>query len=582
MAGSITSDLQQSSINEGVSPSVDNEYSVESTVVAKLGELLSGDSCSSYTWLTDVIPDQSFEDAIDLAKRASSELSGRKVVLIGYHPTAITCTEHESCDFGRRLPGDAVHSDSPCSFEAQGHIHIYHTCPYTSSTCRCGFMRGRRVERRRRPTRKCSEISREYISSILCYLQQDERFIISIQGRSTRYFYNANSRNENLRQCVEVLKSSTDGPLEGSIVSSNVCTEFEGHEFNSSAEQQSSQSKKRRDSETDMSIGPNGGTTKKIRRKRRVPYLETTVSNNEGNEIESMLSSVLDPRYKQKIQVSEILTKKILQLNCVPLSNCTNTKEWKKHRYLKTFNHSSQEFNHALRAANAIFLDKSIEDYVDYYVMQKNWPLFQATDKASDLYYDYDKSMNIMEYILIKQFGDIKKILLKFYKIFNKHTAKKNTVFLHGDPGSGKNYVMDPFCHFFLSVGTLQTLNKTNLFALQDLCDKRIGVFNDISIASNEFEYLKNPLGGNQCTGRKKFSDDVTINRLPFCGTSNNPALFPMEEEAWKQRILELKTKHIPELKKLTKLLYPLAVIGLWEKYEILETKTTFIFENDF
>lgn len=140
---------------------------------------------------------------------------------------------------------------------------------------------------------------------------------------------------------------------------------------------------------------------------------------------------------------------------------------------------------------------------------------------------------------------------------------------------------MDAFLNFFISVGTINTLNKYNLFALQDLVDRRVGVGNDIQISSNELEYVKVFTGGNQATARVKYEGDCVVNRTPLVFMANYE-IFDMADPAWKQRIYALHTTHIQELGYCKKLPYPLAIVGLWEKYGILKTQSQFVYIDEF
>lgn len=576
MASSDPQHIASSSIELGASnTSIGNSNQKIDDIVEQLRVVLHGESCSTYTWLTDVIPDQTPEDANNLVEESVTEFSGKKVIITGYHPTGYRCTTHGgACDIRR--------GDSDCVFTVSGHTHVYHTCPYTGSHCRCRFMRGRRPIRRRRPTRKCDDISSEYIRRILQYLQYCERYILHIQGRGTCYYRNTDSGVENLREWSKICDNGSQGPLEGLLFPGNVCDEHEEVESSGSSQQQPKKNKNWRDSETDQSDLTISTPVKKSRRKRSIPYMGNSYSGNEAQQVEASLENLVSAEYKRNIQISELLCQKMLELCTVPLSNCVNTNEWKSHRYLRTFNLTSPQFKQASKYANRRFIDAKIEDLIDFYIMQENWPLFNAISKPSDIYYSYEKSIKILDFVFEKQFGNVARVLKKFYDIFNKITMKKNTILLYGAPGSGKNFIMDAFINFFISVGTINTLNKTNLFALQDLVDRRVGLANDISISSSELEYMKVVCGGNQATVRVKFESDGTVNRTPLVFLSNNKSFFPLHEEAWQQRIYALGTTHVPELANLKKLVYPLAVVGLWEKYNILESNTTFVYNNEF
>lgn len=125
----------------------------------------------------------------------------------------------------------------------------------------------------------------------------------------------------------------------------------------------------------------------------------------------------------------------------------------------------------------------TIEGFVDYYVNCTIWPKFISTGKCSEKYYDLEKSTKYLKEIMIAQFGDIREVLETFYRIFNRQGQKLNTILLKGDAGSGKNYTMDAFTNFFITVGYMNSLSKYDMFATSGLIDARVGVAHDIKFS---------------------------------------------------------------------------------------------------
>lgn len=531
----------------------------------------------TYRWIRDVLIDVDFETVVAIVKAAKEERSNRKSIIIGFHVEKVSCINTDCGHCGGLGP-----VSRECNLYTTGHAHVYHECSFSSSTCRCAFNQGYKRLRRRGPFYPLQEASSDYWKNIIEYLCVPRRFLLFSKGGGRTYFQFTGDRIQDLpgSTCLYGLNSS--GQVENCDLPGN-CSDINqtNEEGDEGKEQNDGVQRARKNVLRSNSV--------RIRRK------QSGLSRNKVNQIlgrfedgdlqvqKTISNQVLElcsNEFRKKIEIAQLLSKQILEYNYTPLSNITRTKEWQE-TVLVHFNSSRDEFKMAVKSCNIMFMKFTIEDFVEYYESCNKWPRFASIGKPSDLYYDYDYSIKLIEFVIEKQWGNVKVVLQNFYNIFNKVKPKLNTIFIRGDPGSGKNFIMDSFINFFINIGTINTLSKYNLFALQDLVDRRIGIGNDIQISSNELEYVKVLTGGNQATTRVKYEADGVVNRTPLVFMANYE-MFNMSDSAWQQRIYYLQTSHIPELERCKKLPYPLAIVGLWEKYRILKSETIFVFEDEF
>lgn len=533
----------------------------------------------TYRWIRDVLLDVDFETVVAIVKAAKEERSNRKSIIIGYHVEKVSCISSDCGHCGGLGP-----VSRECKLYTAGHAHVYHECSYSSSTCRCAFNQGFKRLRRRGPFLPLQKTSADYWKNIIQYLCIPRRFLLFSQGRGRTFFQFTGDRIQDLPGSESLYGLDVSRPVEDCDLPGNCSDGNQGDEERDEREEQVDAVQRiRKDS-----VSSSNST--RVRRKQSTKFrnqVNQVLAKREsrGNKVEKTISNkvleLCSNEFRKKIEIAQLLTQKILEYNYTPLSNITRTREWQEDQVLVHFNGSRDEFKMALKSCNVMFMKFTIEDYVDYYESCTKWPRFASIGKASDLYYNYKNSMKLIEYVIKEQWGHVDIVLQNFYDIFNKVKPKLNTIFIRGDPGSGKNFIMDAFINFFINVGTINTLNKYNLFALQDLVDRRIGVGNDIQISSCEMEYIKVLTGGNQATTRVKYEQDGVVNRTPLVFLANYE-MFNMADSAWQQRIYELRTTHLPELQECTKLPYPLAIVGLWEKYRILKSETIFVFEDEF
>lgn len=67
-----------------------------------------------------------------------------------------------------------------------------------------------------------------------------------------------------------------------------------------------------------------------------------------------------------------------------------------------------------------------------------------------------------------------------------------------------------------------------------------------------------------------KFHDHVIIQKTPVIILSNNDKLFDVNEKCWADRILHLKCKSAPFVRRIQRRLHPLCWLKIFEHYKFL------------
>lgn len=396
----------------------------------------------TYRWIRDVLTDVDFEAVVAISKAAKEERSNRKSIIIGFHTEKATClnTDCSGCAGGTL--------GRSCNIYATGHAHVYHECTFSSSNCRCAFNQGFKRLRRRGPFFPLYEASAEYWNNIIEYLCNPRRHLIYVQGGGRTIYQFPGNRIQDLPGCSYLYEFNTDGSLEASDDPRNCSDELQKDEIGLSREKQIGDLKRK------WQAAAHGNSTRGRRKqgakvRRAVDQVLEQCETRSEKSISEQILELCPNDFKRKIEIAQLLSKRLLNYNHTPLANLTRTPAWQQDPVVVHFNSNKEEMRMALKSCNVMFMKMTIEEFVEYYMSCNYWPRFASIVKPSEIYYDYEKSVKLLEFVIEAQWGDVKEVLQNFYDIFNKKKPKFNTIFIRGDPGSGKNFFNGCFFKFF-------------------------------------------------------------------------------------------------------------------------------------
>lgn len=199
--------------------------------------------------------------------------------------------------------------------------------------------------------------------------------------------------------------------------------------------------------------------------------------------------------------------------------------------------------------------------------------IFFASEAKHDYYYNIKTSVRYLEALLNWQYGQdstvIEEFLQDLYNILDRRLQKTNTMFILGEPNSGKNFFFDAVVQSCVNYGIICNWNRYNSFPLQDCPNRRVLMWNEPNFEDGVTETLKMLFGGDQCPARIKYEGDAVIQRTPIIVLSNNDC-FP-KNEAFRTRLIKEKWMACPQLKDLTKKPHPLAIYYLLARWDIIK-----------
>lgn len=197
----------------------------------------------------------------------------------------------------------------------------------------------------------------------------------------------------------------------------------------------------------------------------------------------------------------------------------------------------------------------------------------------SKVYYSLEESTLLLDRLLKYQFDDDEVEIASFLQHLvnvvdfqppnNPYSnIKCNTFLVYSPPSAGKNFFFDTLLTLCLNLGQLGTANKSNNFAFQDAANRRIILWNEPNYESSMTDYLKTLFEGGDTKVRVKMLGDTHVKRTPIIILTNNIVNF-MSDRAFTERIKQYRWKAAPFLKDCLLKPYPLSFFEILLKYKI-------------
>ena len=216
----------------------------------------------------------------------------------------------------------------------------------------------------------------------------------------------------------------------------------------------------------------------------------------------------------------------------------------------------------------------------EFYDMYKEQNYSNLIFSRSKLYFPtMEESFDAINDLLKFQYNDdeglIKQFLQSLVNVVDRQphinpdsNTKTNTFLVYSPPSGGKNFFFDMLFTLLLNMGQLGTANKSNSFAFQDAVNRRIILWNEPNYESSMTDYLKTLFEGGDTKVRVKMLGDTHIKRTPIIILTNNIVNF-MADPAFKDRIVQHRWVTAPILAKHKYKPFPLVFFDILLKYEI-------------
>lgn len=478
-------------------------------------ETLEGAVCeqiqSGYCFIRDILPGYSIDDAKRLTnafQRCQKKTGNNsKVYIIGHHAKE---TQDQ-------------------------HIHLYHTCRYHQSNCRCAFLTGFLRKR------KCNnDIFRQsncirdtnYIQNILQYLVSPQRSLVDIQVGETNYRKSILGF-EDLRETFGNVGRRPERPLEACELQN------ENH-----------------DSDGPSRVGQH--------------HSDSQSSESYVARIIEGLSRSQDICHQAK-KVNNLLwlSNAIFRIWCVPVETTCSHPMWVLDENLMLYNDSNTDYKLAIDRVKVISTRFTIQNLIDIQTADDFTGVYMSRDDDFPIYFSIEESVYVLEKLLKHQYSDPRPFLLRLHRICEKLIPKRNAIFIHGEPNAGKNFFFDMVASFYFNVGNVNNPNRTSNFPYNDCPNRRILLWNEPVWPLSELENIKKLTGGDQLTVNVKFKSDGTVNRTPVIFLSNTAVL--ANEGAFASRVFFERWKSAPFLVNYDRKPHPLAYPALLRQYDIID-----------
>lgn len=445
------------------------------------------DKCRlDYIFHTDIITEGGFDQVHRLKQQIVTSCQ-RKDIIIGiiYHPEG----EEE---------------------EDRGHIHVYHDCPYTARTCRCGFLRGFRVKRRRHRHNKTvkSIQTSEYWTRWLQYYTQEPRRFVHLEIASMDFGREVH-RIQSLEQSTRLADKEANRLVEGLCI---LCKDIDD---NSQYIRQESQENQRSYRDIDESDGV---------RSREIPGIRKTLTFKPNSSIKA--KKITHDQFKSIIK----------NLLVIPFESTCNVTQWVMDDHLSLIDSRNQDYQ---LAVTSLQRQTAFYTYDQLLSLHENASNAQYYARTEHHYLPMDKSIEVIESLLNHQFlnsSTKQEFLITLFNILERRLPKMNSIYISGPANCGKTYFAMMICGFYLNVGHVKNFVRGQNFPLNDCGNRRVLLWNEPSIMPSAYDTVKMLTGGDPCPAAVKYQGDTTISKTPLIFTANS-IVFQKSQSVWNSRI---------------------------------------------
>lgn len=525
-----------SEVDGASSQSSDNEEGNElsSTLPRELATGSAKECPNYFRWLSDVYTGITMDDARTLVEklheRRQSEYSLPRAIAVVYHP--------EKSEVGQE----------------KGHLHLYHACRFTRSTCHCteinqalhtlpvtGDQRSRRHGLKRRVRCRivyCEALNEEYWTRWLFYFNVPPRECVYLEIGQVSFLEKIH-RLKGIRQYQRTQEST------GLSCTMEMC-------------ELSSEDDARQSSHS----GPDETSTQRNQR--------TTRSASGERQSVSRSKRIRIGPSQYKVNNHAAMMAKILELLVTPLANSCEHYKWLDDPILSFYDKSDLDYRRAISVVQRKIALYSFREIIELSSKSPDGPIYFARD--NNHYMSYGDSLAAVKELLFHQYKDEKNViafLKRLCAVCEKQIPKKNSMYITGPPNAGKTWFFDMVTAFYLNVGHVANMVRGDHFPLNDCINRRLLMWNEPSIMMSAYDTVKMIAGGDPCPANVKYQGHSVINRTPLILTANR-CVFQKNDPVWNSRMFFEQWTTAQLLKTYTKYPHPRAYGLLMVEYGII------------
>lgn len=288
--------------------------------------------------------------------------------------------------------------EHPSETSEEKHLHFYHTCSYTQSNCRCQFVRGESIKRRRpKDIVGINSIESKLFENIIEYLLQKPRSLLHIQiGENS--FGEEIHRLENLSESESTSRDRSTELVEECRIQMQ---DGSGQEF----------SVERSDSS-------------------EIGRIEKFI--NQGYDNISRPRSAETGSLKKSANI-DYLMRHILKILATPLESACQTQYWMEDSLLSIYDNSNSEYKLAVSNLHRLTQNLTFEQLFKLQTAPGCHSVYNQRSNNQH-YLSIEESIEAVEQLLAYQYGpdNVSQFILRVYEICEKKIAKKNSMYVQG------------------------------------------------------------------------------------------------------------------------------------------------------
>lgn len=202
---------------------------------------------------------------------------------------------------------------------------------------------------------------------------------------------------------------------------------------------------------------------------------------------------------------------------------------------------NTPEYVKAVKIFQLDFAMMSLTDYLAKLQAPDTFPYFNVNLKYKSL----SLSVQSLDAWFAYQFKDQKEIVIKqIFDLINFKCGKKHCLWLCGESGSGKSFVLTSLATLFLNVGYIGNLEPKSDFCYSDVPNYKLIIMDEPTIPEHCFNDFKNFFAGQPVSCNIKHKKAEMSGKAFWILLSNDDDIFDISDPIWNSRIIKFDNLH--------------------------------------